>query len=214
MLWLARIISRRVIGNYFRLSRCLLAAGITVICSLSVWALGSLLAGRSAMAEARSPQPLRPLTSPKVVIVKHRRLLHLFDGRRLVKSYRIGLGKEPAGDKVTAADERTPSGQFYICSRNPHSCYHRFLGLSYPNDRAIERGLGECRISRGEAEALRRALREGRQPDWTTALGGGIGLHGGGSDYDWTAGCIALTDASIEELDQVLHLGDPVVILP
>ena len=59
-----------------------------------------------------------------------------------------------------------------------------------------------------------RALRRGRQPDWTTPLGGGIGLHGGGNDRDWTAGCIALTNETIGELDAILRLGDPIEILP
>jgi lipoprotein-anchoring transpeptidase ErfK/SrfK len=74
--------------------------------------------------------------------------------------------------------------------------------------------LDEGLISRGEAEAIREALRQRRQPDWTTSLGGGIGLHGGGGSTDWTAGCIALDDQAIEELDSVLRLGDPVEILP
>ncbi len=157
--------------------------------------------------------PAKP-RRPRAVIVKHDRLLHLFDGSRLLASYRVGLGRHPTGDKVCRGDDRTPLGTFYICHKNPASRYHRFLGISYPNERAVERGLREGRLSIGQAEALREALRQGRQPDWSTPLGGGIGLHGGGSDRDWTAGCIALTDEAIERLDTILAVGDPVEILP
>ena len=48
---------------------------------------------------------------------------------------------------------------------------------------------------------------------------GGSGLHGCGDatpspGSDWTAGCIALADRDIEELFDVLRLGDQVEILP
>jgi lipoprotein-anchoring transpeptidase ErfK/SrfK len=54
---------------------------------------------------------------------------------------------------------------------------------------------------------------------WSTALGGGIGLHGTGDaglagGGDWSAGCVALSDADIEELFGVLRIGDVVEILP
>lgn len=154
------------------------------------------------------------LASPRLVVVKHQRMLHLFDGKRLIKSYRVGLGRRPVGAKTHESDDHTPIGRFYICSRNRASRYHRFLGISYPNEHAVARGLADGWISLGQARAIRDALRERRQPDWTTPLGGGIGLHGGGNDRDWTAGCIALTNEMIEELDSVLNLGDPVEILP
>lgn len=198
----------------FRLKRCLLVAMMTVCFGLATWGLGSLLAGTSALAGSATGGASRGLVNPRVVVVKHQRVLHLFDGARLIKSYRIALGRCPVGDKVCQRDDRTPLGRFSVCSRNRSSLYHRFLGISYPNERAVRRGLVEGWLSLGQAQAIRTALRRGRPPDWTTPLGGGIGLHGGGNDRDWTAGCIALTDEMIEELDAILRLGDPVEILP
>ena len=74
-------------------------------------------------------------------------------------------------------------------------------------------------MTRGETEAVWEADRAGQCPPWTTALGGGIGLHGGGvrnatGRIDWTAGCMALSQAHIEELFEVLRIGDRVEILP
>jgi hypothetical protein len=98
--------------------------------------------------------------------------------------------------------------------RNPDSPNHRFLGLNYPDARAARRGLRDGVISRGEYHDLTAADRDGRCPNWATPLGGGIGLHGGGVDGDWTAGCIALRDEDIDELFTVLRVGDAVEILP
>jgi murein L,D-transpeptidase YafK len=191
-----------------------LVAFLTFAFGLAAGSLGSLLAGRSALAGSPALAVPAKLSNPRLVVVKHKRMLHLFDGESLIKTYRIGLGQRPVGDKIRRNDDRTPLGTFYICCRNRASRYHRFLGISYPNERAVRRGLAEGWISMGQAEAIRAALREGRQPDGGTSLGGGIGLHGGGNDRDWTAGCIALTNEMIEELDAVLDLGDPVEILP
>jgi len=173
-----------------------------------------MFTGVSAFAGGVTKSATSPIRAPRIVVVKHERVLHLFDGERWVKSYRIGLGRSPEGPGSHPGDGQTPLGKFYICSRNRASRYHRFLGISYPDEAAVRRGLAEGLISQGQAEAIRTALREWRQPDWTTPLGGGIGLHGGGNDRDWTAGCIALTDQAIDELDAVMRLGDPVEILP
>ncbi|MBN1343991.1 MAG: L,D-transpeptidase [Phycisphaerae bacterium] len=198
----------------FSLRRCLIAAGATAALGAAVGALGSVLAGTSAMAGSPGAELSDTVRDPRVVIVKHERALYLFDGQRLVKRYRIGLGRQPVGEKVHAGDDRTPLGEFALSRRNPDSRYHRFLGINYPNERAVRRGLHGGWISRGQAEALLRDLAEGRPPDQTTALGGGIGIHGGGNDRDWTAGCIAVTNDMIEELYAVLRVGDPVEILP
>lgn len=173
-----------------------------------------MLAATSALAGSPALVVPAKLMHPRAVVVKHQRMLHLFDGETLVKTYRVGLGRQPVGDKVHENDDRTPIGKFYICCRNRASRYHRFLGISYPNEQAVQRGQAEGWLSVGQAEAIREALRDRRQPPWTTPLGGGIGLHGGGNDSDWTAGCIALTNEAIEELDSALGLGDPVEILP
>jgi murein L,D-transpeptidase YafK len=151
---------------------------------------------------------------PRVVVLKSRRVLHLFDGDRLVRTYPFDLGIDPEGDKKRASDGRTPLGSFRIVTKNPGSDYHRFLGINYPHEEAVIRGLAKGLISAGEAASIRKAHVEGRRPDWTTSLGGGIGLHGHRKGRDWTGGCVALDDAAIEELYNVLRVGDPVEILP
>jgi murein L,D-transpeptidase YafK len=152
--------------------------------------------------------------NPRVVVLKSKRKLHLFDGDRLVRTYRIGLGLSPVGQKGSRDDNRTPEGAFRVCIRNPESRYHRFLGVSYPDPAAAERALRQGVLSQGEYAEIIEAHANHRCPPWTTGLGGGIGIHGHGADSDWTAGCIALDDDDVDELFRVLRLGDEVEILP
>ena len=151
---------------------------------------------------------------PRVVILKAQRLLHLLDGDRVVRSYPIDLGIQPIGSKRQSGDGRTPEGRFQICIKRADSPHYRFLGIDYPNDPAVAAGLAAGLLSSGEAAGVRRALQAGRCPDWGTALGGGIGIHGRARGEDWTAGCIAVSDAGVEELFAVLRVGDSVEILP
>jgi murein L,D-transpeptidase YafK len=154
------------------------------------------------------------LASPHVVVLKSKRVLHLFDGDTLVRTYPIDLGTAAIGWKERQGDGRTPTGTFRIVTKNAESPYHRFLGIDYPDAGAAERGLARGLISQGEAAVIRNAGASGRCPAWGTALGGGIGIHGHRIGRDWTAGCIALSDQHVAELFSVLRIGDVVEILP
>ncbi len=44
-------------------------------------------------------------------------------------------------------------------------------------------------------------------PPWHTPLGGEIGIHGGGTKYDWTYGCIAMSDEDIYRAKEYIRLG-------
>ncbi len=170
-------------------------------------------AGVGGGADRHGANAIR-LDSPSVVILKSKHVLHLFDGDTLIRSYPIDLGTFPEGQKRRAGDGKTPEGIFHATALNPGSQYHRFIGIDYPDSSAVTRGLATGLISPGQAADIRHALRNERCPDWATALGGGIGIHGSRQGYDWTAGCIAMADRHVEELFAVLRPGDPIEILP
>lgn len=178
---------------------------------LTVWAVAAAMSGASPMR--RDPQRL-DLVNPRVVVLKSHRRLYLFDGTTLVRTYRVALGFAPVGQKRRQGDGCTPEGVFRVCTKNGQSKYHRFLGIGYPDVAAAQRGLRSGLISPGEYGEIVSAQAQNRCPSWTTALGGGVGLHGHGSAGDWTAGCIALSDRDIDELFGVLRLGDTVEVLP
>ncbi len=151
---------------------------------------------------------------PRIIIHKELRKMQLLDGDRLVRTYRIGLGFSPVGHKEREGDGKTPEGEYFICSKNPESRFHLALGLSYPNANDAQQGLEAGLISEAEFEQITSALRAESMPPWNTPLGGEIMIHGHGSKYDWTAGCIALDDAAIDELYNAVPLGTPVEINP
>ena len=118
-----------------------------------------------------------------------------------MRTYLVALGQQPVGDKVRRGDMRTPEGLFRIEARNPRSRYHLALRISYP-----------------DAAHTARARALGVSP------GGDIMIHGlperqawvgaAHRDFDWTEGCIAVTNAEIEEIWQVVRVGTPIHIKP
>jgi murein L,D-transpeptidase YafK len=149
----------------------------------------------------------------RIVIAKHSRILTVYDGDEEVMRVPVVLGKNPS-DKHREGDLATPEGEFYICSKNPDSPYHRFLGLSYPNVEDAERGLRDGLITPVEHEQIRNAIAQRDCPPWKTALGGEVGLHGPGPNKTWTHGCIAMSAEQIERLYDLLEIGDEVTIVP
>lgn len=186
--------------------------GVVLIVALSLAAVGAI--GSAAGHPSRSSKPLISLASPRVVVLKSKRVLHLFDGRRLVRTYPLDLGRSPQGQKRLEGDGKTPEGLFHVVTKNESSPYHLFIGFDYPNVEAASWGLRRGLISPGAAAGIEKAIREGRCPDWSTALGGGIGIHGHARGADWTGGCVAVSDQHIEELFSVLRPGDPIEVLP
>lgn len=169
--------------------------------------------GESQGAAGRSPLKL-PLERPRILVEKGARRLTLYAGGEAVRVYRVGLGTSPLGDKVRAGDRRTPEGDFYVCVKNERSAFYLSLGISYPDERAAERGLRDGLITRAQYRRIVSAVRRKRTPPWDTALGGEIFIHGRGASSDWTWGCIALEDEDIKELFDAVPAGTPVRIEP
>lgn len=155
--------------------------------------------------------------APKKVeirVFKARRILELHGDGRLMLRCPCALGGAPTGDKEREGDLRTPEGSFYVCTRNDRSRFHLFLGLSYPDEEDARRGLEAGMIDARQAEAIRAAWRRRSRPPWNTALGGMVGIHGYGTAWDWTLGCIALADEDVERLWAFSPLGTTVVVRP
>lgn len=155
-----------------------------------------------------------PAGSPRVVVHKAERKLELFVGDALVLDVPVGLGGAPEGHKHREGDQRTPEGEYYVCTRNVRSKFHLFLGISYPGPDDAARGVAERQITTGQQAAIETAWERVARPPWNTDLGGMIGIHGYGAGRDWTLGCVAVDDEWIEVLWALCPLGTPVRILP
>lgn len=144
---------------------------------------------------------LKNAAADRILIEKKARRLTLSSKGEVLKTYKIALGGDPNGPKERHGDNKTPEGTYIIDSRNRDSQYHLSLHISYPNEK-----------DRKRAHAL------GVSP------GGDISIHGIKNGYswvgdmhtgkDWTNGCIAVTDAEIEEIARVVPNGTPIEILP
>jgi len=161
----------------------------------------------------------------RIVVHKPRRRMDLYADGDLLKSYVVDLGLAPVGDKRAQGDRRTPEGDLYVCSKNPKSQFTRFIGLSYPTPEAAAAGVAAGRVGAAVERRVRAAYRtRDRCPPQQTALGGLVGIHGGGwwerrpegfAVVDWTWGCVALRDVDLLELyDEYAELGVPVRIEP
>lgn len=178
-------------------------------------------AGRSGPGAETRGAPVktgpRPSVGPDellVVIAKGKRQLTVFRGDTEIRSFPVVLGSRTDGDKVRQGDGRTPVGTFYVCEKNEKSKYYLFVGLSYPNAEDAERGLRDGLITREEHDQIVQANAEHRKPPWYTKLGGEIGLHGGGTAWDWTRGCVGLDNGDMRELYALMPMGTPVIIEP
>jgi murein L,D-transpeptidase YafK len=141
------------------------------------------------------------MIADSIVVEKGRRTLTLFAAGLPIRTYQIALGTQPMGDKVRIGDGRTPEGLYHIDYKNPQSKYHMALHISYP-----------------DAAHLQRATQLGVSP------GGDIMIHGlppayanigaAHAQYNWTEGCIAVTDREIEEIWAAVPKGAPIQIKP
>jgi murein L,D-transpeptidase YafK len=155
----------------------------------------------------------------RIEIAKRARVLELHAEKGLVKRHAIALGGNPDAEKSVEGDGATPTGNFYICAKNPRSKFYLSLCVSYPNAEHAERGLRDGLIDLGEHAQILEALRLRTLPLQHTRLGGEIYIHGhpgqGTSEVsrpDWTRGCIALDNAAMRDLYDRVELGTPVII--
>ena len=134
-----------------------------------------------------------------VLVDKSERRLWLYRDGEVIRSFGgLQYGDAPLGHKQFEGDERTPEGRYVIDYGNPDSAYHLSLHISYPN--AADRAFAEA---------------QGKSP------GGLIFIHGQPNALqaervpgDWTDGCIALSNAEIEELWMLVPDGTPIEIRP
>ncbi len=144
---------------------------------------------------------LRTDPADKVLIEKKERRLTLLSKGEVIKIYKIALGGNPVGPKVMQGDKKTPEGVYTIDSRNNNSEYHLSLHISYPTE-----------IDKKRAEEL------GVSPGGNIMIHGiknGLGWVGTShAKFDWTEGCIAVTDEEMQEIYRLVPDGTMVVIMP
>ena len=131
----------------------------------------------------------------------------------------ISIGRYGVTMDKQHGDNRTPLGRFTIGWISENTKFHRFIGLNYPDLESASRAFYVGRISKQQWLEIRRAVKEGRRPPQNTPLGGLIGIHGIGEGdmevhraYNWTNGCVAITNEEIDQLLEWVDIGTVVEI--
>lgn len=136
-----------------------------------------------------------------VVVKKSESRLYLMTEGRVIKKYPVSFGSNPKGHKYQKGDKRTPEGFYFLDYKKEDSAFYKSIHISYPNETDIKQ-----------------AIKRGLDP------GGMIMIHGQPNDhvqlsiasnkYNWTDGCIALTNKDMDEVWQAVEDGTPIRILP
>lgn len=143
----------------------------------------------------------RPADGPVdlIRVDKSAHLMSVYRDGKLVREFRVALGRGGPQPKVQQGDGRVPEGSYRIVAHNPNSAFHLSLRIGYPTTEQI-------------AAAARLGVK----------AGGDIMIHGLPNDkgwigakhtkVDWTDGCVAVTNREIEWLYKAVADGTPVEI--
>ncbi|MGL4489694.1 MAG: L,D-transpeptidase family protein [Rhizobiaceae bacterium] len=145
------------------------------------------------------PTPKDPVT--RVIVDKSERKMDLWKGQLKIRSYKISLGGDPVGHKQREGDGRTPEGVYTLDYRKTDSVAYKSIHISYPS-----------------AQDAAAARERGVKP------GGAIMIHGSWNGYgwagdimkffDWTNGCIGITNQEMDEIWDLLAWNTTIEIRP
>ncbi len=137
----------------------------------------------------------------QVIVIKSQRTLTLLSQGKVLKTYKVALGGAPIGAKEQQGDHKTPEGHYFLDRRNAKSRFYKSIHVSYPD----------------EQDKKRAAQRD-------VSPGGDIMVHGLPNGFgwlgathrnmDWTDGCIAVTNAEMDEIWELVADGTPIEIKP
>ena len=133
-----------------------------------------------------------------ILVEKAAHRMTLFSEGRAVRVYQVALGGGGLGPKMMQGDRKVPEGLYRITGRNPGSAYHLSLRIGYPTP-----------------EQARSAMARGIDPGGDIMIHGTPNGLGWGEEHrqeDWTDGCIAVTDAEIEEIWRLVPNGTTIAI--
>jgi murein L,D-transpeptidase YafK len=177
--------------------RVLISLGLFVagaIAAVAAWDFLKLDRRPPALADSQT-------RATTIVVDKTRRQITLERNGAILKSYEVSLGSSPIGHKQQEGDGRTPEGAYAIDFKHPRSRFHLALRVSYPN-------------AADKAQAARRGVSAGSDI-MIHGLPNGLGWLGGWHlTRDWTDGCIAETNAQIEEIWTMVDVGTRIEIRP
>lgn len=136
-----------------------------------------------------------------VFVDKSEAKMYLMLEEKKIKEYVVAFGAKPFGHKEQEGDERTPEGRYILDYKKSDSSFYKAIHISYPNE-----------------EDKSNAKEKGVSP------GGQIMIHGQRNGlgwlswitqwFNWTDGCIAVTNSQMDEIWDLVDVGTPIEIVP
>lgn len=136
-----------------------------------------------------------------VVVEKSETKLYLKKNGAILKSFHVVFGAHPKGHKQQEGDKRTPEGKYLLDYKKEDSSFYKSIHISYPNE-----------------SDMKRAGKLGVKP------GGQIMIHGQKNglgwlswitqSFNWTDGCIAVSNKAMAEIWDAVPAGTPIEIRP
>ncbi len=136
-----------------------------------------------------------------VMVYKSERILFLMREGEVLAKFDVTFGADPIGHKQQQGDEKTPEGPYLLDYKNTKSAFYKSIHVSYPN-------------SKDRSAARKRGVDPG----------GDIMIHGQSNGwgwaapisrfFNWTDGCIALSDEDMQQVWEAVDSGTPIEIHP
>lgn len=182
---------------------------LVILLGLAFYKYEKFIPNLAPIHPALSAQEIEEINKTKPVttieVFKQQWQLKLKHHDQIIRSYPFRLGFNPMGHKQFEGDGKTPEGTYTIDWRNPQSAYYKSLHISYPNPNDLTYAKQRQKSAGGDV------MIHGTVPTPATAFPAS-------STYmprkDWTLGCIAVTNADMDEIWQLVKNGTQIIIHP
>ena len=139
--------------------------------------------------------------SALIVVDKLSHELRLYNDGKLRQTFVAEFGPNWIGDKNHQGDQATPEGSYIVSKKKERrqTKYYKALLLNYPNADDLKR--------------YQNNVKNGLIPKHID-VGGLIQIHGhGGQGFNWTNGCVALSDRDMDVVYRYSSVNTPVIIV-
>jgi murein L,D-transpeptidase YafK len=134
-----------------------------------------------------------------VKIDKSERRMYLLEKEKIVKEYHVACGDNPKGHKEKEGDEKTPEGIYTLDYKKEDSSFYRAMHISYPN----QADLDNAKSKGFSAGGLIMVHGQRNKPNKSSRIT---------QRFNWTNGCIALTNSEMDEFMTLVKVGTKIHI--
>ncbi len=136
-----------------------------------------------------------------VLVNKSEKKMYLLSEEMQVKEYNVVFGGNPIGHKQQEGDQRTPEGKYILDYKKSDSAFYKSIHISYPNEDDIKRAKANG-VDPGNFIMIHGQKNGMESLTWWT------------QQFNWTDGCIAVTNSEMDEIWTLVKAGTPIEILP